>query len=68
MTNQYEKLFVIIDENNMQKLKDGRPVYVDSDDCDEPIVIRTEEGYKKLQRFWGENLLDDPINDIIDAS
>lgn len=54
MSDKYEKLFIILDEEDMQKLKDGRSVYVDGDDCDEPIVICTEESYKNFQEFWGE--------------
>lgn len=55
MTNKYEKLFIVLDEEDMQKLKDGRPVYVNGDECDKPLGIFTEEGFKNHQDFWGEN-------------
>lgn len=54
MTNKYEKLFVVLDEGDMQKLKDGSPVYVDGDECDKPLVIFTEKGFKEFNDFWGE--------------
>lgn len=54
MTNKYEKLFVALDEDDMQKLKDGRPVYVDGDECDKPLVIFTKESFKNFADFWRE--------------
>lgn len=57
MTNEHEELFVVLDEGDIQKLKDGSPVYVyvDGDECDKPLVIFTEKGFKEFNDFWGEN-------------
>lgn len=54
MTDKYEKLFIILNEDDMQKLKDSRPVYVDGDECDKPLAIFTEAGFKNFNDFWGE--------------
>ena len=52
MTNRYNKLFLILDDEDMQKLKEDRLVRVDGDDLDEPIIICTEKGFKNLNDFW----------------
>lgn len=68
----YERLFIIIDKDDMKKLKKGRLVYMDATEISPPVVLCTEEGYKNFQEFWGEEndrmLLHDPITDIIDES
>ncbi len=62
MSKKYEKLFVVLDEDDMQKLKDGRPVYVNGDECDKPLVIFTELGFKEFNDFWGDNCPYPPAN------
>lgn len=54
MSNKYEKLFIVLDEDDMQKLKNGQPVYVDGDECDKPLAIFTETGFKDFNDFWSE--------------
>lgn len=55
MNSKYEKLFVVLNDEDMQKLKDRRPVYVDGDECDKPLVIFTKDGFKDFDDFWDEH-------------
>lgn len=60
MSDKYEKLFIVLNEDDMQKLKDGRPVHVfsDIDDHEKPITIFTEKGFKKFEEWWDGELED----------
>lgn len=73
-SNKYKKIFVIISNADIKKLKKGQPVVCLHDDAitDAPMYIVTEKGYKKIMDFFGDEddqmLLHDPITDIIDES
>lgn len=59
MNRAYEKHFIVLDEEDMNKLSAGRMVSFDGwgeDMSPIPIYLCTEEGYKNFQEFWDENL------------
>lgn len=58
MTNEYENRIVVLNEANMQTLKDGQPIYVDGDECNKPFIILTEKGFKNFSDFLGEEYED----------
>ncbi len=48
------KQIIIFDEEDMQKLSEGWPVYLNAAHDLPDITFFTEEGYKKFLEFWDE--------------
>lgn len=48
------KHFIILTEDDMDKLSAGWPVNLNDGEDGSTVSIFTEEGYKKHQQFWGE--------------
>ena len=49
----YERSFIIFTDEEVNKLKDGRPVYY-YDENGNRTVFFSEEGYKEFEKFWNE--------------
>lgn len=48
------KQIIIFDEEDMQKLAEGRPVYQEATQGLPSLMFVTEEGYQNFLDFWGE--------------
>lgn len=51
----YTKYFIILNEKDMKRLASGRPTFMDGGDNFPSVAIVTEEGYKNLMNFWGDD-------------
>lgn len=51
----YTKHFIILNEKDMRKLIDGGPTFMEGEGDFPNTVIVTEEGYKNLMDFWGDD-------------
>lgn len=50
----YERNFMVFTDEEIDKLKDGRPVYY-YDGNRYQTVFFSEEGYKEFKKFWNED-------------
>ena len=57
------KQIIIFDEEDMQKLAEGRPVYQEATQGLPSLMFVTEEGYQKFLDFWGET--DDATHELL---
>lgn len=48
------KQIIIFSEDDMKKLSEGRPVYMDATQDLPFLTFVTEEGYREFLEFWGE--------------
>lgn len=51
----YTKHFIILSEKDMERLASGRPTFMEGEDDFPNTIMVTEEGYKNLMKFWGDN-------------
>lgn len=52
MPRQNNKIFILLTQKEVDKLKEGLPVSLYDEETGKQIVFMTEEGYKEMNDWW----------------
>lgn len=52
MPRQNDKIFILLTQKEVDKLKEGLPVSLYDEETGKQTVFMTEEGYKEMNDWW----------------